>query len=333
MSRHPSGILGVFAKRDRYAGTGPRYGRGWINPGSAEWAQIITPSKVAAILSKPGEPISRYESAYRLYHRMKGLCPPEPPKDAFDMGHDAEVYAAVRWLRGNPGWLLSPDEVQVHVDPDKFGFPAVATVDRRAVRGSSRRVVEFKLARNLSDLEVWGDDLKGEAPEDYWTQVQALMLFTGWTELPGHLFVIGPYLNERCYSIDYDRSVAAWIIAECRRFFESLAGDEPPDLDNSVATYQCLRQLHPDIERGASTVLDGAEALDFVTARTELEAATERFQGAKNRLLKRLERDQYAVLGDLRIAERRDNGKGGVALYPNKAINPADVEFLAGGDE
>lgn len=243
--RSPSGILGVFTRRDRAPEgyTGAKFGRYWINPGDPEWLGIITPSKVAAILSKPGEPISRYESAYRLYHRMKGLCPPEPPKDAFDMGHDAEVYAAVRWLRANPGWLLSPGEVQVHVDPDKFGFPVVATVDRRAVRGSSRRVVEFKIARNLSDLEVWGDDLKGEAPEDYWTQVQALMLFTGWTEVEAHLFVIGPYLNERCYSIGYDRSVASWIIAECRRFFESLAGDEPPELDNTVATYE-LSLIH-----------------------------------------------------------------------------------------
>lgn len=330
MSRYPSGILGVFTKRDYNEDHVAKYGRSWMPPGCDEWARIITPSKVAAILSKPGEPISRYESAYRLWHRMKGLCPPEPPKDAFAMGHDAEVYAAVRWRRANPGWRLSPGEVQVHVDPDKFGFPAVATVDRRGTSGSARRVVEFKIARNLTDLEVWGDDLKGEAPEDYWTQVQTLMLFTGWTELAGHLFVIGPYLNERCYTIGYDPSVASWIIAECARFFESLKGDTPPELDDTVATYECLRAMHPDIEAGAETILDPDEALDFVTARTEFETAEERYQGAKNRLLKRMERDQRAILGDLTIASRRPTGKGGIALYANKAARPADIHHLTG---
>jgi hypothetical protein len=324
---HPSGVLGVFTKRDRYdvPPGEPRFGKGWIEPGTDEWRGLITPSKVAAIVSKPGEPISRYESAFRLWHRMKGLSPEEPPKDAFDLGHDAEVYAAARWRRANPGWLLSPDEVQVHIDPAKFGFPAVATVDRRGVRGSSRRVVEFKIARNLTDLEAWGDDLKGECPEDYFVQVSALMLFTGWVELAGDLFVIGPYFQERSYPIAYDPSVASWIITECSRFYESLKGDEPPELDNSLATYECLRSMHPDIDPDATTILDEEEALDFTRAHTELLDATEQFNGARNRLVKRMERDKRAEFGGVKVAERRNNGKGGVSFYPNKAIRPDDL--------
>lgn len=299
--------------------------RGFIEPGSPEWARIITPSKVAAILGEPDDPVSRYESAFRLWHRMKGLVPPEPPKDAFDLGHDVEAYAAARYRRAEPGWLLSPDEVQAHVDASKFGFPAVATVDRRAVRGASRRVVEFKLARNLTDLEAWGDDLKGELPDDYHAQVSALMLFTGWTADPGHLLVVGPYFNERVYSVAYDRSFASWIIDKCRRFYESLAGDEPPELDNTLATYECLRALHPDIDPDATTILDAEEAREFVTAHAELLDATERFNLARNRLVKRMERDKRAEFEGVKIADRRANGKGGVSFYPNKAVRPEDL--------
>jgi len=188
------------------------------------------------------------------------------------------------------------------------------------VRGSSRRVVEFKMARNLTDMETWGDDLKGELPDDYHAQVSALMLFTGWTADPGHLLVVGPYFNERVYSVAYDRSFASWIIDKCQRFYESLAGDTPPELDNTTATYECLRAQHPDIEVGASTILDRDDAAAFVTARALLESATAQFQFEKNKLLKRMERDQYAECGDLRIASRRDTGKGSVALYPNKSV-------------
>lgn len=319
--RHPAGV--TFVRKGE---------RGFLEPGSEEWRRVITPSKVAAILGEPGDPVSRYESPFRLWHRMKGLVDPEPPRDAFDMGHDVELYAAQRYRRLEPGWRLSPDEVQAHVDPAKFGFPAVATVDRRAVRGSSRRVVEFKMARNLTDMEAWGDDLKGELPDDYHAQVSALMLFTGWTADPGHLLVVGPYFNERVYSVPYDRSFASWIIDKCKRFYDSLAGDEPPPLDNTLATYECLRALHPDIEPGATSVLDLEEALAFVEARLALEAAQNVFDLERNRLLKRMERDQHAIVGELKIASRRATGKGSVAFYPNKAARPEDVKHLFGED-
>lgn len=324
MRRHPEGVR-FYTPRD------PQF----IKPGSPEWLKVITPSKVAAILGEPGDPVSRYESPFRLWHRIKGLVPPEEPKDAFALGHDVEHLAAARYRRDRSDWLLSPDEVQAHVDPEKFGFPVVATLDRRGVRGASRRVVEFKLARNLDDIEVWGDDLNGELPDDYHAQVTALMLFTGWTELAGELLVVGPYLQHRIYTVDYDRQFAAWIIQKCRRFYESLAGDEPPPLDNTTATYQCLRALHPEIDRGVNAVIPLDEAHEFAVARERLGQATDTFAYHKNLLLKRMERAQYAVVEDgdadpIRIAERRSQGANkGPAFYPVKSVGPADLPHIA----
>ncbi len=304
----------------------------FIRPGTDAWRRVITPSKVAAILGEPGDPVSRYESPFRLWHRMTGRVEPEAPKDAFDLGHDVEHLAAARYRRDRPEWLLSPDEVQAHVDPEKFGFPAIATLDRRGVRGASRRVVEFKLARNLTDLDTWGDDLKGELPDDYHAQVTALMLFTGWTEIPGELLVVGPYLDHRIYTVDYDRQFAAWIIQKCRRFYESLAGDEPPELDNTKATYECLRELHPDIDRGVSAIIPADEAIEFLDAREGLLAAEEAFALQKNYLLKRMERAQYAVVDagpdaePIRIAERRSAGVNKKpAFWPTKGRTAADI--------
>jgi hypothetical protein len=333
---HPSGILGVFTKRDRFPGhpDTPRFGKGWIDPGTDEWRGLITPSKVAAILGEPGDPVSRYESPFGLWHRMKGIAPPEAPKDAFRIGHHVELLADAFYRDERPGWRLSPGEVQVHVDPDKYGFPAIATLDRRGVCGSSRRVVEFKMARNLNDLEVWGDDLKGDLPDDYHAQVTALMLFTGWTSIPGELLAVGPYLNYRIYTVAYDPSFSSLILTKCKRFYDSLAGDEPPPLDNTTATYECLRALHPDIDKGAEALVPEDEAIAFLDAKAELDAATEQFAWHKNAMLKRMERCNYAVVDGpldldgnrIRIAERRSGGPNKrPSFIPTKGLTATDI--------
>jgi putative phage-type endonuclease len=310
---------------------------GYLAPGTDLWRQAVTPSKVAAILG-----VSRWESPFRLWHRMKGITPGDPPKDAYDIGHDYEPAAANRWARKNPGWKISAGEVQFHVPAGHYPFPAVATLDRRASRGAWRRVVEVKIARNATDLEAWGDDLSGDCPEDYAAQVMAQMLFcgatqpaAGWTTV-GDLLAIGPYFNERIYQIEYDANVASWIIEECTSFFASLKSDIPPDLDDTVPTYECLRELHPDID-GTTAPIDPALALDYaecVAAEKHAKAAT---QGAKNRLLAAMKTAQYAAVGatldpdtgnyvgGFRIADRRNNGKGGVSLYPARNINPDNV--------
>lgn len=299
-----------------------------IEPGSEAWLRLITPSKVAAICG-----VSRWESPFRLWHRMKGNVPPEPPKDAFDVGHDMEPYAANRWRRKNPGWLLSPGEVQFSIPTSHFGFPAAVTLDRRAVRGSLRRVVEAKIARTITDLEQWGDDLTGDCPEDYALQVTAQRVFVAaaqgeqpvtWEPL-SHLIAIGPYYTDRLYEIECDPSVVAWMIGECARFHKSLEADVAPDLDNSVQTYECLKQLHPDIDAGAHVSLEPSLAIDYLEADEAEKQSKAALQGAKNRLLAAMGRAQYAKVGDVVVADRRGNGKGGVSLYKGRAASPDNI--------
>ena len=336
MSRQSSGILGKFTRRDRAPEgyTGAKFGRYWIDPGDPEWLGIITPSKVAAILGEPDDPVSRYESPFGLWHRMKGHVAPEEPKDAFRIGHHVELLARAFYLDERPKWRVSRGEVQLHVDPDKYGFPAIATPDGQGTSGPLYRIVEFKMARNLNDLVVWGDDLTGDLPDDYDAQLAALMLFTGWTSVPAELLAVGPYLNYRIYTRAYDPSFAAWIITKCRNFFESLKADEPPPLDNTTATYECLRALHPDIDRGTEALVPDDEARAFIDAHAGLEAAKDEFALHKNLLLKRMERAQYAITETaineetgkpLRIAERRRGRNDSVSFYPTKGLTAADI--------
>lgn len=301
---------------------------GFIEPGSPEWAGIITPSKVPAILG-----LSRYESPFRLWHRMQGIVPPADPSDAFDIGHDMEAYAAARWLRRNPGWHLSAGEVQFHPSANHFPFPAVGTIDRRASRGAWRRIVEVKIARDLSDMELFGDDLTGDCPDDYAAQVTAQRMFVAATQPRGmawqrmsHVFVIGPYFNERCYEIEYDLDVAAWIIESCAAFWESLQSAIPPDLDDSVATYACLKQLHPDIDDVAVDINPGL-AIDYLVAVADEKRFKAAAQGAKNRMAAAMRSARYAKVGKVTVADRRNNGKGGVSLYAGRNASPDDIRL------
>lgn len=278
---------------------------GYVAPGTNEWLQCITPSKVAAILG-----VSRWESPYSLWHRMKQLVPPEEPKDIFQIGHDYEPAAANRYRSLNEGWKLSAGEVQFVLPESAFGFPAVCTLDRRGSRGRSRRVVEFKTARHMED---WGDDFTDQCPEDYAAQVLAQMLFTGWTDHPGHLLVLGPYFNEHIYEIPFDLGVTAWIVQACSEFYASLSQDTPPSLDDSVPTYQCVRELHPDIDWHTVDV-DADLGVAVHNANDELKAAETRLRGLKTRLLDQMGNAQYAVMGDLKVATRSPHGRGGVAL-------------------
>lgn len=276
-----------------------------VQPGSPEWQRLITPSKVAAILG-----VSRWESTYRLWHRLKGLVDAEPPKDIFDVGHDFEPAMAAMWRRANPGWRLSPGEVQVFAPAD-IGYPAAATLDRRACRGRARRVVEFKTARRLED---WGDFGTDQAPADYVAQVLAQMAFTGYTTHPAHLMVLGPYFEAHTYVIEYDQQVVDMIHQRCLAFWHSLKGQEPPDLDDTVPTYECVRELHPDITPGETVEIDTELALRVLQSDADLKANETALRGAKTRLLDLMGDAQHAECGGIRVADRRPHGRGGVAL-------------------
>lgn len=295
---------------------------GYIAPGSPEHSQLITPSKVAAILG-----VSRWESPYRLWHRMKGLLDPEPPKDIFDMGHDFEPAMAAMWKRRNPGWQLSPGEVQYVIPADRFGYPAAVTLDRRARRGRSRRVVEFKMARKL---EEWGDQFTDEAPADYVAQVMAQMAYTGFTDHPAELMVLGPWFEAHTYVIGFDADIADAIHDQCRTFWESLKGDEPPPLDDSVATYACIRALHPDIERGTELQIDQGLAVEFAEALIEQKSTESRLRGIKTQILAAMGSREIARVADLAIAKRTPHASGSVALTATRGLS-ADRIYLAAG--
>lgn len=279
---------------------------------------MLSPSKGAAVLG-----VSRFDAPYALWHRTKGLIAPEPDKDIFRAGHAYEHTLAYLWRAANPGWQLSPGEVRFQ--RDDLGVPALATIDRRASRGRARRVVEFKIARSL---EEWGDDFTDEAPADYLVQVTLQQLITGYTKYPAHLMVMGPYFKSHTYEIPFNQELADVILERCVSFWKSLDSDVPPPLDDTKATYECVRELHPDID-GREVQLDPELAAEYLTVDGQYKALEKRLRGLKSRVLAAMEKGQRAVVVDQKIADRRPNGKGSVSLYANTKLDPTTIEGIA----
>jgi hypothetical protein len=279
-----------------------------IVPGSAEHMRIISPSKVASICG-----VSRWESEFTLWHRMKGFADPKPPQDIFTIGLAFEAALAYLWKAEHPGWRLSPGEVQYVTD--KFGFPACATLDRRASRGKARKVVEFKIAHHTDE---WGDiNLDGDCPADYALQVIAEQTFSG-LHRTADLMVMGPFFKHHTYAVSFDEKVARWMVGECQRFWDSLGSNTPPPLDDSVSTYATVRELHPDITPGLAVEIPEALAQDLHSAHTEAGLADRVLRGLKTKVLDAAGDAQFITANSDIVAIRQAHARGGVALVVRK---------------
>ena len=284
---------------------------GFILPGSPLHNVTISPSKVAAILG-----VGRWESGYRLWHRMKGITPPEPDKDDFRVGHAFEHTLAYLWKHDprvdNTKWQLSPSEVQFVGDASRFGFPYVVTLDRRARSGKARRIVEFKTCRGF---EEWGDEFTDQAPPDYVCQVIAQMMLSGLTDLPAHLVVLNRFgCVHHIYEIEFNEGIANAILEECRLFYSSLSLDTAPPLDDSVATYECVREQHPEIDKDLEVEVPVELAIEYHESVAAEEDAKTRARFAKTQVLDLMGRANFAIAAGERVA-RRQPAKGAVALY------------------
>lgn len=290
-------------------------------PGSPEWLKLITASKIPSILG-----ISRFKSQFSLWHEMAGNLPSEPigtaQQDDFDYGHAVELAAGEYWRFKNSGWRLSRGEVQ-YTD-DGFEFGNAATIDGRASRGSLRRIAEIKTARDLAE---WGDDGSGEVPADYAAQVIWQQRVTGFTA-PANIVLWPQYGKPKIYVIEYSAQLAAAIVEAVRKWNASLAAGEPPELDDTISTYETVRRLHPEID-GREVQLDPDLAADYLTAVADDKEITKRLRGLKTRVLDVMGNAQTAVVIDLKIATRTPGRGDSISLRSNTKADLAAIEGIS----
>lgn len=282
-------------------------------PGTTAWARLITASKVAAILG-----LSPYDSPLSCWHKMKGNVPLEQETDDHRRGHYAEP-AILAWWRDLHGIADSREwnEQPQYTRPD---LPwAAATPDLVTHEGDGQGecnvLVEAKTARSLDE---WGEPGTDEVPAYYFVQGMFQLHMARADEgRVSRLYmpVWGSWFEMAEYVIDYDADIANGIIARCAEFWASLEANEPPPLDDSVATIHTLKALHPLIEDKEVVYLDDDVAIEFIEASNDFKAAEARKRAAQSAVLNCMGAAQYGHHGDIRVARRQPARGDAVALY------------------
>jgi hypothetical protein len=166
-------------------------------------------------------------------------------------------------------------------------------------------LVEAKSAAYDDDWGTPGTDM---IPAYYLAQVIWQMHVSGVHRC--YVPMIGPRLKFAEYVVDYEPYAADAEAMErtMREFYDSLAADEPPPLDDTVATYDAVRKVHPDIERGESVELTAEQADDLVTFQHLSKESERSLRLAKSTVLDAMGRAQYATHNGVRIARRQPRG-------------------------
>lgn len=287
-----------------------------IKPGSAEWARLVTASKVAAILG-----VSPYESPRSLWHKMRGDIPAQAQTAVQARGHHLEA-GVLNWFFADhpeltraggeqtvtredlPWAAATPDDIAT--DPDGVPIPVDAkTVGR--------------------DDGEWGNPGTDQVPLHLLTQAMWVMHLGMFDRF---IFTrLGPFLDRDEYPVAYDLELAADIEARCFAFWLSLADGEPPALDGRAETYDALRTVSP-LGEGAWEAPE-ALARKLCETRAAVDTAESAYNLARSRVLDAMG-DAKQVTYRGHVLGQKQKTKTGCALYPPR--KDVDLSIFATPD-
>jgi len=297
-----------------------------LAPGSPEWDRRITASKAAAILG-----VSPWDSPRSVWHQMRGDVERPASSEIMKRGHYLEP-AILAWWRDRHDIkcvsVLFDGEWWEQWNPQPVyeleGW-ASATPDGLAFIDGLPALVEAKSAAYDDD---WGDPGTDVIPAYYLAQVYWQMHVSGVHRC--YVPIIGPRLKFAEYVVDYDPAIGADLEQRMRAFYDSLSADEPPPLDDSVATFNVIRKLHKDIERGETVELSAAQAVDLVFCASQSKQIEADLRLAKSTVIDLMGRAQYATRNGVRIARRQPRGEDVTFVVIAK---PADLSKTEENEE
>lgn len=268
-----------------------------LEPGSAEWMQYITASKVAVILG-----ISPYSSPKILWHQMKGTLPREETTTSMSRGHYLEP-AILEWFYDQHPELESLGTQTCY--NKRIPWAAANPDSLAGDRHSEFFPVE---AKSDSDGDGWGRPGSDVIPIYYAAQGLWTMHVTQTRQI--FFPMIGPWLEFAEYRMDYHPAKAAQMEAECFAFYQSLSGDVAPPLSDHPKEYEVLRKLHPAIDLEAVVDLDTDLARRFLKAKQAEKSASAEWSAARAAVGDVMGEAAAAYCGGTLVAIRTSKGQG-----------------------
>lgn len=267
-----------------------------MEPGTTEWLAHMTASKIAAVVG-----LSPWESRFSLWHKMAGnVTDPEPgPDDERSRGHYLEAGVAAWFADTHPEWDVRP--ATTYRSPVHPWM--VATPDRLLISKDSTELLEVK-------TDARGDDWSQGVPAYYQAQAQWQMAVTGTTRV--HFAVLGTYLSFEAHTVERSVAEVDRLTRAAAEFMDTLPGrinHQFPPLDDHHATYQTVRELHPDIDPD-TVELTEAVADAYCRAQADLKTAKAAEQAARTRVADAMGTAQKATHAGTSIARRQAKGDG-----------------------
>lgn len=229
-------------------------------PGSPEWhaarARGIGGSEIAAVLG-----LSPWESRFSLWHRKMGLAAPVAQNDVMYWGNRLE--AVIR------------DEFNLRHADD---LPPVRTIGtwRHGARPwqianpDGRLDDELYEGKTAYNSDGWGEPGTDEIPVYYRTQVIWYLDVFGLKRC--HLAVLVSGSDYREYVVEYAPDEVEIMLDAARDFLDTLERRERPSIDDHDATYQVVREMHPEID-DVKVDIPGHIAVPYVDAYAAHKAA------------------------------------------------------------
>lgn len=214
-------------------------------PGSDEWKQKITASKVASVVCK-----SPWTSKFALHAEMTGRYESDPINPAvLEAGNILEPAVADWYARHNPAvevreckkrstpvWWVDPASEDFAATPDRI------LVDRET--GEVTALLEIKTARVASE---WGEEGTDEVPEHYRLQALWQMRCTGVRTVIFAVLHAG--LRFATYCVEYDRDDVYELVDAATDFMDAVRTGRTPDYreePGAFSTYEVLRYYFPE---------------------------------------------------------------------------------------
>lgn len=292
---------------------------GRFTPGTKAWVQArstrLGGSEIAAVLG-----LSPWQSRFSLWHAKAGLIPPDPDNRSMEWGRRLEPVVAAKFCEEHRDFAVKPQQGEMFVHPERTWQSA--SPDLILSMPPHERFDTFVEVKTAARADAWWDGI----PVYYQCQVLWTMDVLGADRAYLAALISGSDYREFVIEMDDDaRADLAIMRAAGEEFMASLAANQPPDLDDSYATYQTVRRLTPDIDPDTEHEVGRSLAEAFIAANQGLAEAERVQRRARTEIARHMGTANYAVCEGIRIARRQPARDGGPAVLVStrKHLTPA----------
>ena len=270
-----------------------------LPPGSPEWRQAVTATKVPSILGVDAYGGTRYS----MWHTLAGNYSPDiADKAVFARGRCLERGVADWWLADHPDYDMEHAGGWQHPEHDW----AFATPDFLLQPHGDNEPLELLEVKTSARMDGFGDPELGIIPPNYWAQIVWQAVVTGVHVV--NLTVLGTFLERKDYRFEFDPFTLGSVFEEVQGFVDTLPGgvaEWEPLSENPAVDWQTILAVTPVVQ-------ETADVSEFYTGYAEAKRAEREAHGrveeARKSIMAAAASAEVAVAGDVVVAKRNKAG-------------------------